>query len=726
MNKVKTKAFYRIKKSKDILSCILASWIVLMATCSHYSFFSIDNLKNPLQYQWDSLVVLSLAKVVGNHEVPLNAPPFIKNLGAPFGADWSSFPFGRDLIWSTFEVLMNFMGLCMAANVLLLIAHVSSAITTYISLRWVGSQVLWAFVFSICFGLAPFLFWRSWNHIMIAFVYAVPIFCAATYHLFNNGVDFLKNKKNLLILALISTVLGGGIYYQAVYFCLLFTAAIFLILNKKSLKSGAWVFFFAALLAGFFILQSWPVYFDSLKNGKNFEAVVRHYSDVQIGALKPLELFLPGPHSGLPILSQISQFYLNQDVFTRYGISAEMFAAYLGLPGILAFLSLLGFTGFQILKRNEQQISGWFWFVLGIFSFSVIGGLGGVAGLGKFYLLRGANRFSIFILAASFFFLAALLTKHQAKLGKPASYAIGLLFVLLALGEVALRPFAQKMKSPDAITLTNDTVFFGNLESQLAPGSMIFNLPPTRFPEGPLWYPELRGFLASDSLRFSYGSVAGRAREGWQEEVFQLPPPEMVVALERYGFSGILAYIGPDLNSERNEDLKDFTYKAVEGLQKLGLPVQKDPSGSFIFFKLKPADYPVFPKSPIYFANGFWHPEIQPGGFTPAQFSTGNFRWAAQSKTITEVFNEQTRTRTLVIKGKVLGTQDGNLQILVRGKPVFSGEISPSGITEVTTEPIEVEGHHSIRFDFQTDVKPIFKEGRKFNFALSDFEATWK
>ena len=200
----------------------------------------------------------------------------------------------------------------------------------------------------------------------------------------------------------------------------------------------------------------------------------------------------------------------------------------------------------------------------------------------------------------------------------------------------------------------------------------------------------------------------------------------MVVALERYGFSGILAYIGPDLNSERNEDLKDATFNAVEGLQKLGLPVQKDPSGSFIFFKLKPADHPIFPKSPIYFANGFWHPEIQPTGFTPAQFSTENFRWAAQSKTIIEVFNEQVLKRTLVIKGKVLGTQDGNLQILVRGKPVFSGEISPSGITEVTTDPIEVEGHHSIRFDFQSNNKPIFKDGRKFSFATANLEPIWK
>ncbi len=710
---------------KNILLCILSVIIVTIVSCHHYGILGSAFRIHPVDYSYDSFFFLSMAKISGNGGFPLASVREVQNLGAPYGGDWNAWPGGRDLLWQFGGILVKYFGLPIAANLLLLLAHASACISMYVSLRWINVTSLWCFVFSVCFGLAPYIFWRNWPHITYSFVYSVPLFLAAIQHLFVQGAGFFNRPKNLVILAAIS-IFSWSIYYQAVYFVLLIFAGIYIYLNQKSFKAFYLSAFFAFLLAAFFVFQNWAVYFDSITNGKNGEAVQRYYADVQIGALKPLELIFPPPYANLPLLSQISKFYTNQCGLMHNGMSGETFAAYLGLPGIIGLMVLLGSTLYCLAKRREFQISGWFWLIFGVFAFSVIGGVNGIIGLGKIYLLRSSNRFSIFILVAVLFFLATILTKYQARMGRFFSAIFGLVFISLAIGEASLRERPLPNDSSHAISLPNDIAFFKSLESRLPPGSMIFNFPPTKFPEGKLHYPELRAFIASTDLRFSYGSMKGRAREAWQEKIASLPADEMVLNLESYGFSGILAYVGADLEIEANSKLKDFTFQKIENLRRLGLIQFTDASGSFVFFKIQPSADPRFPKSPPYFSRGFWTSEVENSDIHLPEDWRGQVRWAAQSQAVVEVFNEEKIERTLWLKGDVIGTKETVLKIQVNSEIIYSGTTSNHPPSGFITKPIKVAAHKSARFLFQSDQKPVFVGGRKFSFGIHDLVINWE
>ena len=74
---------------------------------------------------------------------------------------------------------------------------------------------------------------------------------------------------------------------------------------------------------------------------------------------------------------------------------------------------------------------------------------------------------------------------------------------------------------------------------------MLFNLPVTEFPEGrptlgAKEYDNLRPYLFSAQLRFSFGTDRGRPRDAWQQEMAARAPSEIVQGLETCGFDGIV------------------------------------------------------------------------------------------------------------------------------------------------------------------------------------------
>src|SRR3954452_8538007 len=80
----------------------------------------------------------------------------------------------------------------------------------------------------------------------------------------------------------------------------------------------------------------------------------------------------------------------------------------------------------------------------------------------------------------------------------------------------------------------SDAQFGAVATSLLGPGSMVFQLPVVRFPEGGfringMWdYDELKAYMHAPELRWSYGSVKGRPQADWQAQL-AFAPPEAVV-----------------------------------------------------------------------------------------------------------------------------------------------------------------------------------------------------
>jgi len=162
------------------------------------------------------------------------------------------------------------------------------------------------------------------------------------------------------------------------------------------------------------------------------------------------------------------------------------------------------------------------------------------------------------------------------------------------------------------------------LEGKLPKGAMVFQLPVMMFPEaGPRGqmgdYEHFRPYLATNSLRFSYGALKGRSRSRWQRDAETLPTEELVQRLERYGFAAL--YFNKRGLADRGEKLlADLTAmgrtRRIEGRQ-----------GEQVAVLLEPKAQPKLPLArTLTFGEG-WH-SAPPGeprwAYGPAAFSYFN------------------------------------------------------------------------------------------------------
>jgi hypothetical protein len=113
----------------------------------------------------------------------------------------------------------------------------------------------------------------------------------------------------------------------------------------------------------------------------------------------------------------------------------------------------------------------------------------------------------------------------------------------------------------------SDDKLVSYIESSVDEGSMIYQLPYHKYPEGEaqndMWdYHLFVGYLHSDTLKWSYGSVKGREGDSWNEEIGSLKADDMVKALKEAGFAGIYidrrAYLAEQIE-QLESDLTEAT-----------------------------------------------------------------------------------------------------------------------------------------------------------------------
>lgn len=711
--------------AKNTISGFLVCIVVALVVTYYYGLANSENWKAPPHYgSGDALFVTTLLEGAASGELkPFKS--YVRNtLSAPYKANYSDFPFFTALEMQPGGWLVNAFGIAIGANLYLIFSHITAALSMFICLRFMKCDYLWALVFGISFGLAPYLFERNFSHLtLVNTAYLVPLSCAGIWFLFIKNPAEAKDKEVLLI-SIFSFFMGTQIpYYSAPYFWALFVAVIFWWMNSNFLKASFFYLFIIGSFVAGLLLGFRPTLLYAIEEGKNFEAVTRYYGDLQKLALRPVEMFLPGSGSGIPILKQLSAFYENQCEFRKNFEFSESMASYLGLVGVFGFLLLFGITIYFILSRQQNKIPGWFWFVLFLIAFSVVGGLNGFLGLGKFYFLRNTNRYSIYITVICLIYLGIFFSSKPFYQKKWLMWLVATALLLTSIFEPILPRLQGAPYHPPAISkYESDKKFAMDLENILPEKSMVFNYPVIELPERGT-YAYFRPAFFTDKLRYSFGALAGRARETWQLDVEKLTLNQMVLKLQEYGFSGILIYKGDDLSDEQ----KIASNQASDFFIQNQFSRTISPAGDFEFFAFNPNPNPLFPPVQPMYVNNWWSTQIQPAGFTNDSGSEeSEWRWATHASAMVEVFNEQPDAKRLILRGRALGISECEVQVFVKQKMVFSGKISPNAPVEFSTDPIEVIGHKAVRFEFKSDRKPVVREGRKFSFAVADLEAIWE
>jgi hypothetical protein len=486
-------------------------------------------------------------------------------------------------------------------------------------------------------------------------------------------------------------------------------AGLFCLFTEKRISSILPFILIAAFTFANFFLLTEPFRQYARENGPNEFALSRFYSNLQVCALRPVELFLPGSGSRIPILKQLSAFYENQDIFRNKFDFSESMAAYMGLPAILGFCLLCCMTTYFIFTRRQQLISGWFWFISFFMAFAVVGGLNGFLGLGKFFLLRSSNRVSIYIVAACLFFMAILLTRWKKKTPVFLQFCIGFMMVGLAILEGL--PRGESLRVHNEKTMKSDQQLVSKLESIMPNGAMIFNYPAIDFPESGN-YAFLRPYLFTDKLRFSSGSNKGRSRETWQNEVEKLSPTKMIDELEKIGFGGILVYVGADLPDEQKQKSIQFL-EVTQDLTNLKI---ESSERDFVFLRLSPVENSQLPTIKPQFLSTWWPPEVQALGITIHK-SIGKMRWCAQNTGEIEIYNGQTKPCSFKITGRLVALKDAKIEILAKQKVIQkvdlkAGEMVPFSMDLSLVQP------GAERVEFRSSLNSEIIDGRQFNFAL--------
>jgi phosphoglycerol transferase len=290
-------------------------------------------------------------------------------------------------------------------------------------------------------------------------------------------------------------------------------------------------------------------------------------------------------------------------------------------------------------------------------------------------IFRATNRFSIFLSALVLLWLASRLTRLFSAW--PAWMSVGAAAVVAAIGLVDQLPPAPGLEKQRRIAerIESDREIARLLEGRLAPGSMVFQLPVVSFPESPPThqlgdYEHFRPFLATDSLRFSYGVLRGRTRGRWQRDAETLPTEEFVQKIERYGFAAVHI---------RRSGFPDRGEKLLGELAAMGRTERIDGrQGEQVVVLLKPAADPKLPFArTLTFGKG-WHSS-----------APGQPRWAYGPASLT-YFNPQPAARSFWLRLKMSAVDERTVSLQINGGETQQLSLHPEPLVvelPVTLEP---------------------------------------
>lgn len=510
-------------------------------------------------------------------------------IGAPGGVDFTGYPVQFTHNAETFLLRIclllvrgNIIG---GVNLLYLLLFGLCGASAAFAMRQMGVIRPLALGGGITFGLLPYLFSRGITHIQLTACEFIPIgilLCVWLYRderffrFERNAWRYVRNWAGVVFLVLIAQ--NGLTYYP--FFCCFFFLLTALIASLE--RGDPKILLRAAGMCGVVVLSLaaalTPWIYAALTGNLVESSVIRAPEAAEVYGLKLIQLLLPQNGYGIPFL---------QNLIERYQITAPLVnenqTAYMGLAASVG-LVLLAMILFGK-KEKDPVLRLLSKLMLGAFLLGTIGGIGSIISYVITDMLRAYNRISPFIAFLCITALCLMLSRlpwKTMRLRKPAAV---LCAGLMCAGVFLQLPEASTYESREALRVqyNSDRAFVESIEESVPAGAMIFQLPYHVFPEGGLVnnmadYALTKGFLFSDTLRWSYGSIRNSQADLWCEQTAALPVDEMTDALREAGFAGI--YL--DTSAYQNEELAVLR---AELEKELGPPEVSD-QGDLMFWKL--------------------------------------------------------------------------------------------------------------------------------------------
>ncbi|CAN7711084.1 sugar translocase [Pseudoduganella sp. LjRoot289] len=466
--------------------------------------------------------------------------------GFPFGSDFHDYPGSDAGNLLVFKLIGLFNGDWQAIyNLYFLAGFGASFASAFVVLRAASLERPYALAGAVLFAFLPFHFERI-AHLFYTWYFVVPLFfhCAlrmADGRLFE-GKLFSQPRARLLAGAGLVAISSFGVYF-ALFGVLLFgTVALAGALRGDWRPAGA-----AALASGCValgvLLNVAPNLAYKLDHAPNPEVSSRPIANGEIFGFKPIQLLLPRDGHRSTTLRAMHERYRDSMPLVNENNTAS-----LGAVGAAGFLALMGVTLSAMAgRRHEARLKLLALITTVLFLFGIIGGFGSLFTILVSDWVRGWNRISVYIAFASLLGLMLMLQGWmQGRAGRrwlpPAGALCGALIVfgLWDQSGYTSRPFRAAL----AQEVSQDRAFIGAIEAALPAGAAVYQLPYMRFPEAePLLkmsaYDQVKGFLHSRALRWSYAGMRGREGDTLFRTLSRLPIERQLPVLGRLGYSGV-------------------------------------------------------------------------------------------------------------------------------------------------------------------------------------------
>ena len=515
------------------------------------------DLAVPLVGAGDGLFFHMVVKGVLDHGWAYSNP----SLGVPFGQELYDYPVaGANVVPIA---LIKLLGLFTSdsgkvVNAFFLVTFPLVAASAYAAFRWLRVSRVAAIAMATLFAVAPYHFAQGESHLLLSAYFTVPVsayLILAVYLdaplIVRRAVDGPRafrfaSRRTLATLGLCALAGLSDPYYVAFTVLLLAAATAITSLAKRrwrQLVQGS-VVTAAVVVAGVAAFSPNLVY--RAENGAPPSALERNAQQSEVFSLNLIELLLPVPDHRIDALATAQRKHQDMSLVGEESPPLGLVAA-CGFLWLLAAALLLsaGARGRLMADGRLRALA-----TANITAF-LIGTTGGVSALIAYGLngqLRTWSRMSIFIAFFSLAALALLLDyawgRLQGRWRVPRAVGLGALAALVVLAFLDQAPPSLVPNYAAAIpAYKNEAAFVRAIEQRTGPGASVFQVPWVRFPDQPPFlgvqdYEPLRGYIHSDSLRWSYGAMKGRPAD-WSAGLADATPDEIALQAAVAGFAGI-------------------------------------------------------------------------------------------------------------------------------------------------------------------------------------------
>lgn len=630
---------------------MLVTTLVWMA---HYGRWSPADWRLPTDYGGDAHEILARIQAAAEGDTWPLTSQVIERLGAPFGAHWNAYPTPDKPLMLLLGGLSHFVGVFGAANFGLLLAQVTAALAFYFAARWLRVRWEWAWAGALLFAYSYHSFHRGLAHFSFVFTWTVPLGLLAVW-LVAQSRRLEWRRPGAWICLGVGLALGVGNPYLLLFWGQLLVWALvaqwFGPRRRANLGIGLAA---GALAVAAFLVTNAEVWL-YVQEPEGLPLLMRNYGGTERYALKPVEMFIPPEFHRLDFLAFFGHRYRRWSDW-----HGEAFLPYLGLCGVAGLMWLMAATGRSLLRRRERLpgqalTTGW------LLAYASVGGVTNMlAFFFGFQVFRATNRVAIFISAIVLVFLIVRLARLTARW--PARWSVAAALALAAIGllDQLPRPVTAEKRARIAADVRSDWQLGRELEAALPPGAMIFQLPVMGFPEVvPPYrltdYEHFRPYLATHSLRFSYGAAKYRSRSRWQRDLENLPTAQLVARLERYGFAALY------LNRKGYEDRAE---KLLGDLTRLGYArTLRGEIGNQVVVLLRPSPRPTLPLGgTLTFGRG-WN--LRP---------EGGVRWG-EDRTVLSYFNPFDGPITVNLRLELQGISPREVTVEQQGRRVGAVQV---------------------------------------------------